>query len=943
MKKIMSSKVIATGMSLILALASAVPAVNVSAYAGISGDYVRSERLTQPSVKTDFEKDELGVVNFDAVWGDKATNIASMDAYIEEADKLGVKILLFPEMCVGGYVSSSDEESAGYKYAVSSAEAIDGPTATHFAEIADETDMWIIYGATETIVEDGVVDTKHAYNSAFVCSPEGEVTTYQKITPVEGSWCQPGETPVIIDAGEYGKMGISICFDTYSTPELERYYSAQGCNLLINPTASGGVWAGSNMAAWQEYYKIRLESIASRDGFTILSSDLVASNEQPDKTVDFPGGSVILGAQFDGPVYYAGTTESDGVKDTDATILTCEEGLLTNATALKASTGSTCSNSDFNPELYTDLYAELEADMQANGDKLKFSPSTTDGPKAAVVNMTGYWGNKTKTIALMKEYIEEAAAEGVEFLVFPETVLSGYGYVVPEKDPFYQKYGVSMQVATAETVPGPSTNELSEYAKKYNMYIIFGMTEKDEKGAIYDDGVEKCYNSAAILYPNGDIDSYQKIHRAGLESKWSVCGKTPKIIETEWGKIGIDICRDGHFYPELGRYYAAKGCTLFVHPTATTGNAWYRSSRIGSYVDRDGMAAITCNLLGGDGIYVADGEYTPSAEDIDENGDFVGGSVIPETIYNQNEVENAPYWNKTNWLGTGGVFNSTSFIATKGSTAEGELKPRINYNGTGAFSEGFLERGKTSPLGLEIATMNFKGTGFSGTAYTFNPDLYSKLYDKLSTLYRGGYESKYGEGAVAEPLTVDLTPEATATPEPTTAPTAAPTEAPTKEPTAAPTAEPTEAPTEEPTAAPTETPTVEPTTAPTVEPTKAPTAAPTATVTPSATPTPTATVAPVTDTSNLDSAVITKVKVNGKKLTITLKKVSGASKYEIQYSTKKSFAKKYTKAVLSGKITATIKKLKAKKTYYVRARAYKVVDGKKVYSKWSKVKSVKIK
>ena len=54
------------------------------------------------------------------------------------------------------------------------------------------------------------------------------------------------------------------------------------------------------------------------------------------------------------------------------------------------------------------------------------------------------------------------------------------------------------------------------------------------------------------------------------------------------------------------------GCTMFVHPTATTGNAWYRSTRIGSYVDRDGMAAITCNLLGGDGIYVADGAYTYS-------------------------------------------------------------------------------------------------------------------------------------------------------------------------------------------------------------------------------------------------------------------------------------------------------------------------------------------
>lgn len=89
--------------------------------------------------------------------------------------------------------------------------------------------------------------------------------------------------------------------------------------------------------------------------------------------------------------------------------------------------------------------------------------------------------------------------------------------------------------------------------------------------------------------PDGTIDSYQKIHRAGSENQWSVPGKNPKMFETEWGKIGIDICRDGHFYPELGRYYAAMGCTILIHPTATTGNPWYRETRIGSYTDRDGM------------------------------------------------------------------------------------------------------------------------------------------------------------------------------------------------------------------------------------------------------------------------------------------------------------------------------------------------------------------
>lgn len=74
-------------------------------------------------------------------------------------------------------------------------------------------------------------------------------------------------------------------------------------------------------------------------------------------------------------------------------------------------------------------------------------------------------------------------------------------------------------VALAETIPGPSTNYLSEYAKKYNMYIIFGMAEVDESGLINDCGVDKCYNSAAILCPDGTIEKYRKIQITSDEPK----------------------------------------------------------------------------------------------------------------------------------------------------------------------------------------------------------------------------------------------------------------------------------------------------------------------------------------------------------------------------------------------------------------------------------------
>lgn len=83
----------------------------------------------------------------------------------------------------------------------------------------------------------------------------------------------------------------------------------------------------------------------------------------------------------------------------------------------------------------------------------------------------------------------------------------------------------------------------------------------------------------------------------------------------------------------------------------------------------------------------------------------------------------------------------------------------------------------------------------------------------------------------------------------------------------------------------------------------------------------------------------------GKKMTIKWVKNTAGNGYQIQYSTSKKFAKgNKTKTISKNKTTSyTIKKLKKKKTYYVRIRTYKKVSGKTYYSGWSSVKKVKIK
>ena len=81
--------------------------------------------------------------------------------------------------------------------------------------------------------------------------------------------------------------------------------------------------------------------------------------------------------------------------------------------------------------------------------------------------------------------------------------------------------------------------------------------------------------------------------------------------------------------------------------------------------------------------------------------------------------------------------------------------------------------------------------------------------------------------------------------------------------------------------------------------------------------------------------------IRGRKVVVKWKNVVGISGYQIQYATNKKYKK--AKKTVTHKKQYVIKKLRKKKNYYIRVRAYTVYNGKKVYGKWSKVKKVKIK
>lgn len=87
-----------------------------------------------------------------------------------------------------------------------------------------------------------------------------------------------------------------------------------------------------------------------------------------------------------------------------------------------------------------------------------------------------------------------------------------------------------------------------------------------------------------------------------------------------------------------------------------------------------------------------------------------------------------------------------------------------------------------------------------------------------------------------------------------------------------------------------------------------------------------------------------KVKTSSGKVTVSWEKIKGAKGYVVTYARNSDLINNQKITLKKGsKTSVTVKGLKKKKNYYVRVRAYKTVDGERVYGSYSKTVKFKIK
>jgi len=192
--------------------------------------------------------------------------------------------------------------------------------------------------------------------------------------------------------------------------------------------------------------------------------------------------------------------------------------------------------------------------------------------------------------------IVEAAAVNTDLVVLPELHLG----------PYFCQNEDYHHFELAQTIPGPTTEILSDVAKKLKIVIVSTLFEKRAPGLYH--------NTAVVFDKDGSIaGKYRKMHIPDDPGFYEKYYFTPgdigfKPIQTSIGRLGVMVCWD-QWFPEAARLMALAGADLLIYPTAIgwdpldhaeeqqrQQDAWITIQR--SHAIANGLPVIACNRIG---------------------------------------------------------------------------------------------------------------------------------------------------------------------------------------------------------------------------------------------------------------------------------------------------------------------------------------------------------
>jgi predicted amidohydrolase len=185
---------------------------------------------------------------------------------------------------------------------------------------------------------------------------------------------------------------------------------------------------------------------------------------------------------------------------------------------------------------------------------LKRHSKKTRSLRAASVQFESSPGDKKANFRKIETFVEQAAAQGVRLIVFPECCITGYWFI--------RNLKARQLAALAEPIPGgPSTQRLIKLARKYGITIGAGLVEAAGKGVFY--------NSYIVALPDGKVHCHRKLH--AFEHSCIRSGTDYTVFDLPEGfRVGVLICYDCNIVENV-RIMGLRGTDILLAPHQTGG------------------------------------------------------------------------------------------------------------------------------------------------------------------------------------------------------------------------------------------------------------------------------------------------------------------------------------------------------------------------------------
>jgi N-carbamoylputrescine amidase len=141
---------------------------------------------------------------------------------------------------------------------------------------------------------------------------------------------------------------------------------------------------------------------------------------------------------------------------------------------------------------------------------------------AAAIQMSAVLHNVAANLECADRLLHAAYQRGAEIAVLPEMFNTGYG-LCPDFEPY------------AESRDGPTLRHLRARSRQWGMTIAGGFVEREG---------HHMYDALALVAPAGDVHIYRKRHLVFWERSKFQPGRTPLVVPTPFGRVGLAICAD---------------------------------------------------------------------------------------------------------------------------------------------------------------------------------------------------------------------------------------------------------------------------------------------------------------------------------------------------------------------------------------------------------------